>query len=386
MNLPKGVTEEQIGSCLTPRLQELIILPTEKCNFRCTYCYEDFLIGKMPPAIERGVKALIDRRSDSLDRLEISWFGGEPLLAADVVLRIARHSHKRSEEFGFELRGGLTTNGYLLTRDLAEELLTLKQNFFQISLDGWRSGHDATRKLANGRGTFDRLWTNLSNLHRITGQFDVLLRVHVSSTNLDSLEQLCLEVAKAFGADPRFRVDFQDIRDMGGAGGGNVVPLHHDDFQARIQHLSKILNASESGPIRISSKLENVGESAGGQRLEDRRDGDAYICYAAKPNSLMIRANGRLGKCTVALNSPANDVGHICEDGTLVIDNPKLRRWFHGFETLSIDSLGCPLHTLPRQDIGGDAQSSPAVTRGGREFPVPLRVKMAAGSNTKGTQ
>ena len=86
MNLPKGVTEEQIGSCLTPRLQELIILPTEKCNFRCTYCYEDFLIGKMPPAIERGVKALIDRRSDSLDRLEISWFGGEPLLAADVVL------------------------------------------------------------------------------------------------------------------------------------------------------------------------------------------------------------------------------------------------------------------------------------------------------------
>ncbi|WP_419321528.1 hypothetical protein ACN2C7_17340 [Caulobacter sp. ErkDOM-E] len=30
-------SRKRIGSVITPRLQELILLPTEKCNFRCTY-------------------------------------------------------------------------------------------------------------------------------------------------------------------------------------------------------------------------------------------------------------------------------------------------------------------------------------------------------------
>ena len=69
---------------------ELTLLPTEKCNFRCTYCYEDFLIGKMKPWIRSGVKSLIEKRVDmGLRNLNLSWFGGEPLLAKDVLFEIA---------------------------------------------------------------------------------------------------------------------------------------------------------------------------------------------------------------------------------------------------------------------------------------------------------
>lgn len=28
---------------LDNRILKLTVLPTEKCNFRCTYCYEDFV-------------------------------------------------------------------------------------------------------------------------------------------------------------------------------------------------------------------------------------------------------------------------------------------------------------------------------------------------------
>ena len=44
----------------------------------------------MPRPVVTGIKSLIDRRSEDLDDLEISWFGGEPLLALDVITEISR--------------------------------------------------------------------------------------------------------------------------------------------------------------------------------------------------------------------------------------------------------------------------------------------------------
>jgi hypothetical protein len=55
VTLPNGFTRRQIAEAISPRIQELILLPTEKCNFRCTYCYEDFDLGKMSEETQRTV-------------------------------------------------------------------------------------------------------------------------------------------------------------------------------------------------------------------------------------------------------------------------------------------------------------------------------------------
>lgn len=74
------------------------------------------------------------------------------------------------------------------------------------------------------------------------------------------------------------------------------------------------------------------------------------ICYAAKPNSLLFRADGRIGKCTVALNDPRNDVGVLQKDGTLNFNDRKLQLWFEGFANMDADILGCPLSRLGADD------------------------------------
>src|SRR5947209_19415198 len=74
-----------VVDALDPKRLHLILLPTEQCNFRCTYCYEDFSIGRMNPETIQGVKRLIDRRLEGLGFLSVSWFGGEPLLACDII-------------------------------------------------------------------------------------------------------------------------------------------------------------------------------------------------------------------------------------------------------------------------------------------------------------
>jgi len=65
----------------------LMIFPTEQCNLRCTYCYEDFPNHKLTSAHYELLKNEILRQIDENGKKSIivSWFGDEPLLAADVV-------------------------------------------------------------------------------------------------------------------------------------------------------------------------------------------------------------------------------------------------------------------------------------------------------------
>src|SRR5688572_26691637 len=50
--VPKGVDEKRRAALLKHKRQaarslQLILMPTEECNFRCVYCYESFARGTM---------------------------------------------------------------------------------------------------------------------------------------------------------------------------------------------------------------------------------------------------------------------------------------------------------------------------------------------------
>lgn len=353
-----NVTSLQVAKAVSPRFQELILLPTEKCNLRCTYCYEDFKIGRMSEATQRSLELYLDQRIPQLTGLRLSWFGGEPLMATAIVLRLSRYAKALCDMHGVDFSGGLTTNAYHLDRATFVELLACRQNFLQITLDGWRETHDEVRRFANGRGSFDRIWGNLLDLKTVDEDFEILLRIHVRRNNIDSLPVLIEKVAEEFGDDDRFRLDFEHVRDLGGEGGKSVVdgvsytelgPIEQtlrERFYKAVaaKHVDRgdhLTERREADVVVAGAKAS--GESAGGQRLADLTAGGAYICYASKPNSLLVRADGRIGKCTVALNDPRNDIGRLNPDGTLAIDNPRLRPWVRGFEDLDEDALGCPL-------------------------------------------
>lgn len=322
----KHLFDEIAGSFDDRRLQ-LFILPTEKCNFRCTYCYEKFDIGRMKPAIVKMVKAFIDRRLEHLDFLSVEWFGGEPLTAKAVVLDIARHIHASLESVpSVVYSGSMTTNGYLLDGDTATALTQLGVRSFQISLDGPPEVHDESRVKADGSGTFSEIWHNLLTLRDSDLSFEVMLRLHFTPATADRLYSLIDLINDSFFGDNRFKVTFKSVNRLGG----------ENDHKLELFDPQKKREVIASFERHLRQKSQSIVHGQIGPQ----------ICYAAKPNSFVIRADGRIGKCTVALYDNRNTVGRIAEDGRVVIDNDKMRPWMKGFETLSAEELGCPLHTL----------------------------------------
>ena len=333
---------------------ELILLPTEKCNFRCTYCYEDFLLGRMPRSVTDGVKNLLARRAKSgnLSHLSLSWFGGEPLLAKKVLLEIAEYAHKFYELGIFkEYKGSLTTNAYFLTLDTLKQLTAIRQRSFQITLDGYGDDHDLTRKQADGSGSFNVVWSNLLAARDwVEGEFDFTLRLHITEHSYLNISRLCGEIAKEFGGDHRFKVFFKRIHNLGGPNKENIrnVPLG----AASLVVNEAIAHLETAGVPYINGIKDNFESQVPVGAISIRRAGETsllnkvasapYICYASKPNSFVVRSNGRLAKCTVAFSDPRNDIGYIDQNGSMHIASDKAAYWTRGLLTGDHRTLGCP--------------------------------------------
>ena len=281
---------------LSNRLLHLILMPTEQCNFRCVYCYEDFVEGAMTRPVIDAVKALMDRRIRDLDLLSVEWFGGEPLLAWPIVEEIQTHALELTRRDGsVRLAGSITTNGSLLTHVRFRRLLALGVTRFQITLDGEREQHDTTRRRCGGSGSFRTIWRNLLAMRSVARDFEVLLRLHVTRANLASIEKLLGELASTFGGDLRFRLMLKAIRRFGGPNDTSLPVLPRDREQEVLDQLCR--------------KALALGLTLRQRPFEQR--GILQGCYAAALGSYVVRSNGDLAKCTVALRHANNRVGTL---------------------------------------------------------------------------
>lgn len=122
-----------------------------------------------------GIKKLIEVRVRDIDDFTLSWFGGEPLLAEGVVREIGGFAHALCESSGTQFHGALTTNAYTLQRRLFEDLVAIRHNNYQITLDGDAEWHDRTRLLANKSGTFDVIWNNIVQMQGLQQDFRITL-------------------------------------------------------------------------------------------------------------------------------------------------------------------------------------------------------------------
>lgn len=84
--------------------------------------------------------------------VDVSFFGGEPLLEWDLLRHCYEYMARRAAELGVAARYGITTNGTLLNR---ERLAWMAERDFLVglSVDGSPEMHNVNRRYADGQGS-----------------------------------------------------------------------------------------------------------------------------------------------------------------------------------------------------------------------------------------
>ena len=294
-------------------LFELILLASEDCNFRCNYCYEDFARGTMLPSVREGVKKMVERRAPHLRQLTVGWFGGEPLYGFQAMEDLGPFFIEIAKEHSIRFFSHITTNGYLLTPDVAEKLLAWNVTNYQITVDGMREQHDQKRPARDGSGTFDTIISNLIELKKRPERFAVRVRVNYDRENHPYLEDLLLLLEKEFGDDRRFAVDFHSVGKWGGPNDQDLEVCGVDEVKVVRERL------------RQSAKDKGFRPSG---TLRDRNSLGKNVCYAARPYNFIVGADGKLMKCTIVLDKEDhNIVGQLTPNGDMILNVDNLALW-----------------------------------------------------------
>jgi len=144
---------------------------TRRCNLRCIHCYSSSDNHAAPNELtgDEARKMITDIAAFECPVLLFS--GGEPLLRPDI-LELVRFAKDKG------LRAVISTNGTLITEELAATLSTIGLDYAGISLDA--AEPEINDKFRGVRGAFDRALDGIRNC--LAAGVKVGLRLTITST------------------------------------------------------------------------------------------------------------------------------------------------------------------------------------------------------------
>jgi 12,18-didecarboxysiroheme deacetylase len=126
---------------------------TRRCNLKCIHCYSASADIDYPDELttEEGKKLIDDLAAFGAPVILFS--GGEPLMRSDL-LELAQYATDKG------MRAVISTNGTLITKEIAARLKKIGLSYVGVSLDGLQKTHDRFR---GSKGAFERAIEGIRN-------------------------------------------------------------------------------------------------------------------------------------------------------------------------------------------------------------------------------
>ena len=151
---------------------------TRRCNLKCIHCYSNSADIDYPDELstEEGKKLINDLAA--FGSPVILFSGGEPLLRRDL-LELAQYAKDKG------MRAVISTNGTLITKDIAAKLQKVGLSYVGVSLDGIEKTHDRFR---GKKGAFAAAIEGIRNCRE--AGIKVGIRFTVNKHNLADVKEM----------------------------------------------------------------------------------------------------------------------------------------------------------------------------------------------------
>ena len=153
------------------------------CNYNCEYCFQSSC-DKSSYMDEITAAKVVEyicnkiRQNPSIKRLNIKWFGGEPLLYTKTLEIISKRIIKVTDESGIEYSAGVITNGYFLDRKMALKLRSYRVTKVQITIDGM------PEEYCKSKGTqSESFYTVINNIKAASDILKITIRLNIPNND-----------------------------------------------------------------------------------------------------------------------------------------------------------------------------------------------------------
>lgn len=314
----------------------LTIAPTLACNFKCIYCYETSKPGLMSTEICNSIIKYVEDQASRLQNLSISWYGGEPLLAQNLIWQLSEAFMKICEEHQIEYDAFMISNGSLIDDCVIQKMIKYQIRGIQITIDGPPDVHNRRRVNKAGDDTFDLLIENINRMLE-TDKIEVVIRINVDKSNQQDVESLIAILASRLSSK-NIRISFGQVSAYTEAC-KNIENTCYDNGEFALEL------------IKYQGVLEKYGFA----------DANPFpypevklnYCCAELLNSFVVDHEGYLYKCWNEVGNTERSIGNIT-DSEFDITNWKNGKWItrNPFENetckkcnlLPICMGGCPHH------------------------------------------
>lgn len=256
----------------------ITIFATNACNFRCTYCTQDHIVKDIEDQVIDKIIEIIEAVSSRYKQLQISWFGGEPLLQYSKMCYLLKKASEICERNMCQFDTDITTNGYLLDKQMIDELKTLHLQSLQITVDSNSKIHDKRRILVNGKPTYKKIVENICVA--LQNEIKVILRMNVDKENLQQPIEVLEDIPREY-------------RKLVAVSVSNI-------FQ----------NEEKYSSYFIYRKAIEMGY------LYSERKNNYHGCWTCGNNTLVVNTNGDILFCT-NIHGEDDIIGNIEEKGTV---------------------------------------------------------------------
>lgn len=145
-----------------------IIDLTKKCNFDCIYCFRDLRSTQTISldVLEDILEYIVNYcRKESISRIGLQLWGGEPLLALERIAYIVDFFRKTDLQVTMDLE----TNASLVTEEIAGKLYQWGIHV-GVSLDGTPDLQNRQRRMLSGKPSAEAVELGIRNLQKFYGR------------------------------------------------------------------------------------------------------------------------------------------------------------------------------------------------------------------------